>query len=70
MTSKTIALRVLDGVIATVIGILVLSMAGFPMEWLSALFDMSPHEFREFSFFVVFAALFLMHAIAVSDSAP
>jgi hypothetical protein len=70
MTSKTIALRFLDGVNATVIGILVLSMAGFPMEWLSALFDMSPHEFREFSFFVVFAALFLMHAIAVSDSAP
>jgi hypothetical protein len=70
MTSKTIALRVLDGVIATVIGILVLSMAGVPMEWLSALFDMSPPEFRRFSFFIVFAALWLMHAITVSDSAP
>jgi hypothetical protein len=70
MTSKTVALKVLDGVIATVIGILVLSMAGFPMEWLSGLFEMSPHEFREFSIFIVFAALWLMHAIVVSDSAP
>jgi hypothetical protein len=70
MTSKIIALRVLDGVIAIVIGILALSMAGFPMEWLSGLFDMSPHEFRGFSLFIVFAALFLMHAISISDSAP
>jgi hypothetical protein len=31
---------------------------------------MSPREFRGFSIFIVFAALWLMHAIAVSDSAP
>jgi ABC-type amino acid transport system permease subunit len=70
MTSKAIALKVLDAVIATVIGTLVLSMAGVPMEWLSALCDMSPPEFRGFSIFVIFAALWLMHAIVVSDSAP
>jgi hypothetical protein len=70
VTSKIIALKVLDGVITMAIGTLILSMAGFPMEWLSGLFDMSPHEFRGFAIYVVFAALCLMHAIAVSDSAP
>jgi ABC-type amino acid transport system permease subunit len=70
MTSKTIALRVLDGIIATVIGILTLSMAGLPMRWLSGLLAMSPREFRGFSIFIVFAALWLMHEIATSDSAP
>jgi hypothetical protein len=70
MTSKAIALKILDGVIVTAIGILVLSMAGFPAEWLSGLLEMSPREFRGFSIFIVFAALWLMHAITVSDSAP
>jgi hypothetical protein len=70
MTSKTIALKILDGVIVAAIGILVLSMAGFPVEWLSGLLEMSPREFRGFSIFIVFAALWLMHAITVSDSAP
>jgi hypothetical protein len=70
MTSKTIALKILDKLIATVIGILVLSMAGAPMGWLSRLLDMSPGEFRGFSIFIVSAALWLMHEIAVSDSAP
>jgi hypothetical protein len=70
MTSKTIALKVLDGVIATAIGVLGLSMAGFPVQWLSGLLEMSPREFREFSIFIIFAALWLMHVITVSDSAP
>ena len=70
MTSKTIALKILDGVIVTAIGILALSMAGFPVDGLSALLEMSPREFRGFSIFIVFAALWLMHAITVSDSAP
>jgi hypothetical protein len=70
MTSKTLALRALDGVIIVFIGILVLSMAGFSMEWLSCSIDMSPREFRGFSIFIVVAALWLMHAIATSDSAP
>jgi hypothetical protein len=52
------------------IGVLVASMAGFPMEWLSCAIDMSPREFRGFAIFMVVAALWLMHAIATSDSAP
>jgi hypothetical protein len=70
MTSKTAALRALDGIIVVFIGVLVLSMAGFPIEWLSWSIDMSPREFRGFAIFIVFAALWLMHAIATSDSAP
>jgi hypothetical protein len=70
MTSKTLALRALEGIIAVFIGILVLSLAGFPMGWLSCAIDMSPREFRGFAIFIVFAALWLMHAIATSDSAP
>jgi hypothetical protein len=70
MTSKTIALKVLDAIIAAAIGIAMLSMAGLPMEWLSGALDMSSREFRAFSIFVTFAALWLMHAIASSDSAP
>jgi hypothetical protein len=70
MTSKTMALRMLDGIILVFIGILVLSMAGFPMAWLFRAIDMSPREFRGFSVFIVVAALWLMHAIATSDSAP
>jgi ABC-type spermidine/putrescine transport system permease subunit I len=67
MTSKMIALRVLDGIVVAFIATLVLSMTGFPMEWLV---DMSSREFRAFSIFIVSAALWLMHAIAASDSAP
>jgi hypothetical protein len=40
------------------------------MDWLSNLLDMSAGEFRAFAIFMVFAALWLMHAIASSDSAP
>ena len=70
MTSKMIALRILDGVVVVVTGILVLSIAGLPMDWLSYLTDMSAREFRGFALFVVFAALWLIHAISTSDSAP
>jgi hypothetical protein len=63
-------LRILDGTIAVGIGILMLSLAGFPIESISGLIDMPLREFRAFSIFIVFAALWLMHAIATSDSAP
>jgi hypothetical protein len=65
-----IALRSLDSVVVVVTGVLILSIAGLPMDWLSYLLDMSAREFRGFALFVVFAALWLMHAIATSDSAP
>jgi hypothetical protein len=70
MTSKTIALKVLDTVIAAAIGMVALSVAGFPIEFLSGAREMSSREFRAFLIFVIFAALWLMHEIAVSDSAP
>ena len=70
MTSKRIVLRALDGVFVTFTTMLVLWLGGLPFDWLSDLVDMSPGEFHLFAMFVVFAALWLMHAIATSDSAP
>ena len=70
MTSKAIVLRILDAVTVVFLAVLALSATGLPVEWLPRLFHMSPGEFRGFSFFVAFAAMFLMHAIATSDSAP
>jgi hypothetical protein len=73
MSSKMIVLRVLDAVTVVflaVLAVLALSATGLPVEWLPRLFHMSLREFRGFSFFTVFAAMWLMHAIATSDSAP
>jgi hypothetical protein len=70
MTSKAIALRVLDGIFVVFATTLVLFVAGLPMEWVSDLVEMSAPEFRIFSIYVVFAALLMKHAITSSDSAP
>ena len=70
MTSKTIVLRILDAVTVVFLAVLAFSATGLPVEWLTRLFHMSLGEFRGFSFFVAFAAVLLMHAIATSDSAP
>ncbi len=67
MTSKAIALRILDTVVIVFLAILAMSVAGFP---LAPLFHMSLREFHGFSIFMVVAAMWLMHAIATSDSAP
>jgi hypothetical protein len=70
MTSKMIALRILDGVFIAATMTVMLMIAGVPVDWLLAIADMSLREFRWFAFFIVFAALWLIHAIATSDSAP
>jgi hypothetical protein len=70
MTSKMIALRILDGVFVVFTMLSVMGIAGLPMEWVLDLVKMSLHEFQSFALFVVFAALLLIHAIATSDSAP
>jgi hypothetical protein len=70
MTSKMIALRILDGVFIAATMSMMLMIAGFPMDWLLAAADMSLREFQWFALFIVFAALWLIHAITTSDSAP
>lgn len=70
MTSKTIVLRVLDGTIVAVTGILILSIAGLPLDWLAGLIDMSSRAFCAFTMFIILSAVWLMHAIATSDPAP
>jgi len=57
MTSKMIVLRVLDRIIIVALGILMLSVSGFPVDWLSDLLQMSTREFRGFSIFIVCASL-------------
>src|SRR5882724_106358 len=70
MTSKMIALRILDGVFIGFTMLLMMGLAGLPMGWLLNLIEMSLREFQSFALFVVFAALLLIHAIVTSDSAP
>ncbi|WJR78230.1 hypothetical protein [Bradyrhizobium sp. NP1] len=67
MTSKLVALRVLDAVFVAFTTVLILWVGGLPIDWLSGIVDMAPVEFHWFSMFVVFAALLLMHAIANAE---
>lgn len=70
MTSKMIVLKILDAIIIAFLAVLALSTAGLPVPWLPRLLHMSLREFHGFSIFIVSAAMWLMHAIATSDSAP
>jgi hypothetical protein len=70
MTSKMVALRILDGIFIGVTLVLLLGIAGLPMGWLLDLIAMSLREFQAFALFIVFATLLLIHAIATSNSAP
>jgi hypothetical protein len=70
MTSRMLALKVLDGIFIAASTLILLGIAGFPMEWLLTFADMSLHEFQWFGLFIVAASLWLIHAIAASDSAP
>jgi hypothetical protein len=69
MTSKVIVLRLLDGIFIGVTMLLVMGVAGLPMDWMLDLLDMSSPAFKAFGFFVLFASILLIHAIATSDSA-
>jgi len=70
MTSKTIALAVLDWIFIAATTLVLLVVAGFPADWLLRLTDMNLREFEWFAIFIVFSSLALIHAIATSDSAP
>ncbi|MGY4305107.1 putative Ca2+/H+ antiporter (TMEM165/GDT1 family) [Bradyrhizobium sp. USDA 4369] len=70
MTSKTIALKILDSIFIAASTFLLLLVAGLPAEWIMALLEMSLREFQAFALFVIFGSLILIHAIATSDSAP
>jgi hypothetical protein len=70
VTSKIIVLRCLDWIFVGVTMLLVMGVAGLPIDWMLNLLDMSSLEFRAFGLFVLFASLLLLHAIATSDSAP
>jgi hypothetical protein len=69
MTSKMIALAVLDGLFISATIAVLLVIIGFPVDWLAPA-NMSTREFQLFGLFVVFGSLWLIHAIGTSDSAP
>ncbi|BAM93226.1 conserved hypothetical protein [Bradyrhizobium oligotrophicum S58] len=70
MTSKMIALKILDGIFISATIVLLGIVAGAPADWLLALFAMSMREFQASALFVIFGSLLLIHAIATCDSAP
>jgi hypothetical protein len=70
MTSKMVALKILDGVFIGFALILLLAIVGLPLDLVFDSVDMSSHEFEGFGLFVLFGLLSLIHAIASSDSAP
>ncbi len=70
MTSKTIALAILDWIFMSATMLMLLVIAGCPVGWLLRITDMSLREFEWFALFIVFSTLALIHAIATSDSAP
>jgi hypothetical protein len=70
MTSKLLALKVLDGIFVAVAILLLLIAAGVPADWLLTLAGMSFAELQAFMLFILFGTLLLIHAIASSDSAP
>jgi hypothetical protein len=70
VTSKMLVLRILDGIVMTFLAVLTLSLVGLPMGWMSRLLHMSTAEFHKFAMFMVIAPMWLMYAIAASDSAP
>jgi hypothetical protein len=69
MTSKVLVLRLLDWTFVGLTTLLVLGVAGLPMEWMLDLFDMSSVAFEAFGVFVLLASMLLIHAVATSDSA-
>jgi hypothetical protein len=69
MTSKMLVVRLLDWIFVGVTMLLIMGVAGLPMEWMLDLFDMSSAAFRAFGAVVVLASILLVHAIATSDPA-
>jgi len=70
MTSKTVALTILDWIFMAATMLVLLVIAGCPVGWLLRITEMSLREFEWFALFIVFSTLGLIHAIATSDSAP
>lgn len=70
MSSKMIALKVLDGIFVAFAALLLLTVVGLSIDPLSGLIGMPLHEFQSFALFVLFSTLLLIHAIGTSDSAP
>jgi hypothetical protein len=69
MTSK-IAVLIPDMAFVAFTTMLILWIGGLPLHWLLDLVDLARVELHWLAMLVVFAALWLMRAIATSESAP
>jgi len=70
MTSKMVAMKVLDVIFIAFTLVLLLAIVGLPLDALLGFVDMSSREFEGFALFMLFGLLSLIYAIASSDSAP
>lgn len=70
MTSKMVALKLLDRLFVAVSVVVLCTAIGLPTDWLLRLTGLPRPEFENFALFLIFAVLLLIHAIATSDSAP
>jgi len=70
MTPKNRALKILDAIFIGLTMTLVMAVGGLPVEWLFDLVSMTSLALEAFALVVLFAALWLIHAIATSDPAP
>ena len=70
MTSKMVALKILDGIFIGFTLTLLLAIIGVPLDPLLDGVDMSSREFEGFAMFMLLGLLSLIYAIASSDPAP
>ena len=67
MISQLTAFRILDGIYAVATVLVLAVFAGCPTDWLLALADLSIREVQWVALVIVFAAPWLIHALARSN---
>jgi hypothetical protein len=70
MTQGKVALKALDLIFIGSTTLILLGIAGVPMEWLLVFADASLREFQWLGVVIILASLWLIHAIATSEPAP
>lgn len=70
MTPRKNAMKILDGIFIAITMVLVMTVGGLPVEWLLDLVSTASLALEGFALVVLFATLWLIHAIAGSDQAP
>ena len=69
MSSKVLILKLLDWTFVGITMLLIMGVAGLPLECMLDLLDMSSVEFKAFGVVLLFASILLVHAVGTSDPA-